>query len=184
MENPKAFAPLIKTIRTVKQMQLVERLELDETTAVKLAPTFKELDELTFGFQAARLRTHRELEALLRRSESDEELGQLLDAFWMEEEAFETKRRTLEGVLRSTLTPRQFGQWILFEQEFRRDLGRVLQRLRRRGDGGEMVPRGPGQGPRRSNRLRDGRGNWAPPGPEGRQAPPPAADAPTDDPER
>ncbi|MBI2567369.1 MAG: hypothetical protein HYV63_10090 [Candidatus Schekmanbacteria bacterium] len=167
---PERVERLFETVQTVKQMRLVARLNLDNQTAIRISRPLSEYDRLVFEQRKRARGFLHDLGAKLRDpATNDEEIKRLIAAAQAQEARDFERKRQLEGELAAVLSPKQLGQWLLFEEEFGRELDRTLRRLR----GGRHQPGPPGERgrPRRPGGRppQDGRGDPSlppPPPPE------------------
>jgi Spy/CpxP family protein refolding chaperone len=135
-----------KKIETVRMWRLTEELKLDEKTSAKLASFLSALDEKRRGLMHERMETMGDLRTLLKTEKPDEKkLKTDLDKLEKtRREMVELEGKEISGV-RDILSVEQQARYVIFQQEFRRELRGMIAGAR----GGGQGMRGPGSGPER-----------------------------------
>ncbi len=132
-----------KKIETVRLWRLTEELKLDEKTGAKLASFLSALDEQRRGLIRERMETMRGLRVVLKKGNPDEKkIKSDLDKL-------EKNRREMVGLeekeiggLKEILSVEQQARYVIFQQEFRREMRGMIAGAREGGPG----MRGPGGG--------------------------------------
>lgn len=135
-----------KKVETVRMWRLTEELKLDEKTSARLASFLSALDEKRRGLMHERMETMGDLRALLKTEKPDEkklktDLGKLEKT---RREMMELEAKEISGV-KDILSVEQQARYVIFQQEFRRELRGMIAGAR----GGGQGMRGPGSGPER-----------------------------------
>jgi Spy/CpxP family protein refolding chaperone len=126
-----------KKIETIRIWRLTERLRLDTATIAKLAPFLGSLDQRRKEILQEQATTMRELDLLVKFSKPDEaKIKAALDRLEKNQQAIhETRRREIDG-LKAILTVEQQARFLLFQQEFERELREMIAGAR--GGGGPV----------------------------------------------
>jgi Spy/CpxP family protein refolding chaperone len=109
--------------------KLVDELELREEQLTQFISRFKELRDLRGQFFRDRREAIAEMDTLLETGASDNELKSATDEFRSLETEFRQKERQLEDLLNSSLTTKQQARLIVFQDRYRRDMGRLVKNL-------------------------------------------------------
>jgi Spy/CpxP family protein refolding chaperone len=120
---------------TLRQVKMIEALELDEETAARLTVVYRRHQERNRQRMEELDERISALEEALESGASAEEIGELRSAFEVAQEAIHTGRMQLFRDAEEILTPRQVAELIVFERNFTREmrtLMREVQRDRRR----------------------------------------------------
>ena len=126
-----------KKIETVRLWRLTEELKLDEKTGAKLASFLSAMDEQRRGLMRERMETMRDLRTILKVGNPDEKkLKTDLDKL-------EKNRRDMVGLeekeingLKEILTIEQQARYVIFQQEFRREMRGMIAGARGGGTAG------------------------------------------------
>lgn len=132
-------------IHTLRLMKLVEALDLDEKTGIKVARVLKNADE-------ARRKLHQraqdKMHALKAEAEAsqprDKEITRLVDELLSIRREMHALEENEFQELRKVFTPVQQGKFVLVMHHFREKVEKMLHREKRRHRGGG--PPGPGPG--------------------------------------
>jgi Spy/CpxP family protein refolding chaperone len=143
-----------KKIETVRIWRLTEGLKLDAATSGKLASLLSSLDEQKKNLMRDHMQNMKTLRQTLKSNKPDE--GRLKTVI----ENLETSRRAMQDLkdkevsgLKDILTIEQQARYIVFQQEFHREMRGMMAKARsnelgRRNMGmGQGAGRGQGQGP-------------------------------------
>ena len=135
-----------KKIETVRMWRLTEELKLDEKTGARLASYLSALDEKRRGLMHERMETMKDLRTLLKPGKPDEKkLKAALEKLEKNRgEMLELEGEETSGV-KEILSVEQQARYVIFQQEFRREMRGMIAGARGNGPG----PRGPGSGPER-----------------------------------
>ncbi len=143
MPSDKKREEVRKKIEAVRMWRLTEELKLDEKTSARLASFLSALDGKRRGFMRERLETMRDLRAILRTGKADEKKMRA------DLDKLESNRREMEGLqdkeisgIKGLLSVEQQARYVIFQQDFRRELRRMIAGAR----GGGQAMRGPGNG--------------------------------------
>jgi Spy/CpxP family protein refolding chaperone len=141
-----------KKVEAVRMWRLTEELKLDEKTSTRLASFLSAMDEKRRDLLRERAETMRDLRAEVKAGNPDEKkMRASLDRLeknrrdMMELEGKET------GGIKNILSVEQQARYVIFQQEFRRELRGMIAGARgsgqgMRGPGGGTVGKGPGAG--------------------------------------
>ncbi len=135
-----------KKIEAVRMWRLTEVLKLDENTAAKLSAYLSSIDQQRRDIMHERMETMRALRNALRSSKPDEtKLKAAIDRLEKNHHAMtEIRGKEIAG-LKNILTTEQQARFLLFQQEFRRDIQRMIAGARGGPGRGGTGP-GPGRG--------------------------------------
>jgi Spy/CpxP family protein refolding chaperone len=141
-----------KKIETVRIWRLTERLKLDAATSAKLAPLISSIDEQKKNLMREHVQNMKTLRQALASRKPDE--GKLKAIM----ENLETNRRAMQELrdkeisgLKELLTVEQQARYMVFQQEFQREMRGMIARARGTEPGKDGIRpadgRGQGQGP-------------------------------------
>ncbi len=141
-----------KKIEAVRIWKLTEALKLDENGAAKLSAFLSSIDQQRRDIMREQMETRRELRHTLQAPKPDEsKLKAAIDKLEKNRRAMmEIRDKELSG-LKNILTTVQQARFLIFQQEFRRDIERMIAGARGgpgRGGMGFGPGRGQGPGPR------------------------------------
>jgi Spy/CpxP family protein refolding chaperone len=135
---------LQETMHIYMLFRLTEELELSDEQALKLMPLIKERENAGWEFFGLQAEKHRELSAMVEDDEvSDAEIENLLNELRQAQRTYHEQEEQLELEIAALLSPRQFAKFLVFKQQFHRDMQQRVRRLRgmdhkgRRGDRAE-----------------------------------------------
>lgn len=133
-----------KRVETIRIWRLTERLKLDPATSAKLASLLSSLDEQKKKLMREHVQSMKTLRQALKVAKPDE--GMLKDGI----EKIEANRRALHELkdkeissLKDILTTEQQARYLVFQQEFHREMRGMIAKAR----GNEPGKGGRGQGP-------------------------------------
>lgn len=124
---------LWQRIQEVRLVRLKEDLKLSEAEAGKLFPQLRTLDDKKREIGKERLMLLRQIK---KGGASDEEMARQLSALEANSNALMELRKEIQGVLKSHLTPGQQGQYILFQQKFKKELREIIRSEKKARQGG------------------------------------------------
>jgi len=135
-------------IRTLRLMKLVEVLDLDEKTGIKVARVLKQTDEERKTLHGKAQDRMRALEAAAAANKPrNKELTRLVDELLsIRRELHQVEEKEFKE-LRKVFTPLQQGRYVLVMHQFREKVQRLLHREGRRHRRGPGGPPGAGPGP-------------------------------------
>lgn len=138
-----------KKIETVRIWRLTEKLKLDTTTSAKLASLLSSFDQQRQGIVREQVATMRELRVSLQSQKPDEaRIKTALDTLQKNQHSMQELRDREYGRLKDILTIEQQARFLLFQQEFRREMQNMISNARNGNRGrGPMVGRGKGNSP-------------------------------------
>ena len=133
-----------KKVETVRMWRLTEELKLDEKTGARLASFLSALDEKRRGLMHERMETMRNLRTILKTGKPDEKKlkADLEKIEKNRREMMELEGKETDGV-KDILSVEQQARYVIFQQEFRREMRGMIAGARGNGQG----MRGPGNGP-------------------------------------
>jgi Spy/CpxP family protein refolding chaperone len=138
-----------KKIETVRIWRLTEKLKLDTTTSAKLASLLSSFDQQRQGIIREQMATLRELRISLKSLKPDEaKIKTALDKIQKDQHSMQELRDREYGGLKDILTIEQQARFLLFQQEFRREMQSMISNARSSNRGrGPMAGRGKGNSP-------------------------------------
>ncbi len=132
-----------KKIEAVRIWRLTEELKLDENTAAKLSAYLSSFDQQRRDILRERMATMREMRSALKASKPDEtKLKAALNKLEKNQRALQDVRDKELAGLKNILTIEQQARLLVFQQDFRREMQRMIT-----GAGGNGPGRGRGQMP-------------------------------------
>jgi hypothetical protein len=140
-EGPPPGSPeweeMMDRIATVRIFKLTQALDLDETTAIKLAGYLKDRDAERMELNANRGRMAREIKEFLDAGADDDARAKELlnEAVDLETRTHEAERELVEG-LDGVLSPSQQLRFILANREFDREVREMIRQHRKERGGG------------------------------------------------
>jgi Spy/CpxP family protein refolding chaperone len=134
-----------KKVETVRIWRLTEELKLDEKTSARLASLLSAMDEKRRGLMRERMETMKDLRVLLKAGTPNEKkLKADLDKLEKDRrEMMELDGKETSGV-KEILSIEQQARYVVFQQEFRREMRGMIAEAAR---GGGQGMRGPSNGP-------------------------------------
>lgn len=150
--DAKKRAEVRKKIEAVKIWRLTEELKLDEKTSARLASFLSAMDENRRGLMHERMETMKDLRTILKTKKPDEKkLKADLDKL-------EKNRREMveldgkeTGGVKDILSVEQQARYVIFQQEFRRELRGMISGARGNGQGVHGPASRTGEGPGSGN---------------------------------
>ncbi len=123
-----------KLIEIIWIWKLVDELQLEEEQLTQFISRFDDLNDLKGKYYKNRHASINEMSKLLKANASDSELKLLTDKFKNIEIEFRQKERKLGELLNSDLTVKQRARFIVFQNEYRNDMRRLVKNLRELSD--------------------------------------------------
>jgi Spy/CpxP family protein refolding chaperone len=135
-----------KKVEAVRIWRLTEELKLDEKTSARLASFLSALDEKRRGLMRERMETMKDLRSLLKTQNPNENnMKAALDKLEKNRrEMVDLEGKEIGGV-KDILTVEQQARYVIFQQEFRREMRGMISGARGGGQG--MRAPGAGSGP-------------------------------------
>lgn len=134
-----------KKIEAIRIWRLTEALKLDADTSVRLSSILSSLDLKRREIQREQMEAMRALRQTLRSSKPDEaKLKSLLDRLESNHRSMQELREREIKNLKEILSPEQQARFLIFQQEFQREMRGIIEGARGGGQGQGM--RGAGQG--------------------------------------
>ncbi len=132
---------MMEKIETIKMWKLMEALNLDSETALKVFPIIKEMDRKRAELMQEKRTLTRKIRNLVNaRNGKAVKIDILASKLFDLNERIAALAREEYKKLKSVFSERQMGQYLLFQQQFRREL---IRRWFRKKQGG--APRIPGE---------------------------------------
>ncbi|HEY6012196.1 MAG TPA: hypothetical protein VIX18_12090 [Nitrospirota bacterium] len=146
-----------KKIEAIRIWRLTETLKLDTETSAKLASVLSSLDQKRRDILREQMETMRTLRETLRSAKPDEaKLKPLLERLESNHRAMQELRNREIKDLKEFLTIEQQARFLVFQQEFQREMRGIIEGARGGGQGkGMMGGSGPGMG---GGRMRGNQG--------------------------
>ncbi len=137
---------LRKKIEAVRIWRLTEELKLDANSAAKLSAYLSSFDQQRRAIQHDQMATMRDLRRLLNASKPDEsKLKTAIEKLEKNRHALQESREKEIAGLKNILSTEQQARFLLFQQEFRREMQGMISGARGGGMGHGQGP-GPGTG--------------------------------------
>ncbi|HUI45252.1 MAG TPA: hypothetical protein VL122_04555 [Nitrospirota bacterium] len=138
-----------RKIEAVRIWRLTEVLNLDTVTSAKLAAYLSSMDQQRMELIHDQMMTMRELRRLLNTPKPDEQsLKVALSRLGQSRHAVQELRDKELNGLKDILTTEQQARYVLFQQEFQREIREMIAGARRRGAAGRgQMGNGPGGPP-------------------------------------
>lgn len=136
-----------KKVEAVRMWRLTEELKLDEKTSTQLASFLSSIEEKRRGLIKTTMDATRDLRTTLSTAKPDEgRLRATLDRIEKSQrELIELRGKEMSG-LKGMLTVEQQARYVIFQQEFRREMRGMIQGARGNGQGQGAQGKGPGPG--------------------------------------
>jgi Spy/CpxP family protein refolding chaperone len=118
-------------IETIRIYRLTNELDLTTEQAVEFFPKLNELQKIENEFHQRRQEILHNLREQLASGAPDKEIRESLDAF--EKTIRERVDRKIEKMreIRTLLTPRQQAKYLIFEDEFERDIREMIKEVKK-----------------------------------------------------
>ena len=139
-----------KKVEAIRMWRLTEELRLDEKTSTQLASFLSSIEEKRRGLIKTTMETTRDLKTVLSSAKPDQgRLKAALDKIEKNQrELIELRGKEMTG-LKSMLSVEQQARYVIFQQEFRREMRGMISGARGNGPGEGSPGMGPGPGGRR-----------------------------------
>ncbi|MCX7995857.1 MAG: hypothetical protein N3A65_08850 [candidate division WOR-3 bacterium] len=119
-------------IEKVRIYKLTEELDLTEEQMAKLFPKLKDMRKFESEFHRQRLELIHELKNLLEKKVNDQEIVKVLDKFQeLQRKRYEAHLKEIESI-KQILTPVQQARFIIFQEEFEREIRDLIREVRKR----------------------------------------------------
>ena len=120
-----------RLIEIIRIWKLVDELGLNEQQLTEFLPRFKELRDMRREHYRDRRRAIEELDGLVEAGNfSESSLKPKVDKFRSAEVNYYRKYKELHDALNAKLTVKQQAKYIVFEDKYRDDMGRLINTLR------------------------------------------------------
>jgi len=147
-----------KKIEAIKIWKLTEALKLDPDTSARLAAVINPLDQQRMDIAREQMTAMRELRSLLQSPKPDEaKLKTAIDKLEKNHVAMQETRNKEFKAVKGILTTEQQARFIIFQQDFRREMRGMIAGARGNG-GGPGKGMGPGGGQGRGGQMKGGGG--------------------------
>lgn len=130
-----------EALRNLRMWKLMQALKLTDEQTPKVLPKIQKMEEARRQFTKERMENLKTLREAARQTAPDEKtIRRSIDAVRKARDKFHSEEARLFDDVARDLTPRQLADLLLFEEQFRREVGKALR---------EMGPRrgGEGRGP-------------------------------------
>jgi len=135
-----------KKIEAVRIWRLTEALKLDAPTSSKLSALLSSFEQQRMGIMREQMAAMRELRRMLKTPKPDEsKIKSALDRLEKNQHAMQALRDKELGGVKEILTIEQQARFLLFQQEFRREMQGIISNARKGGPGGGPRGEGPGR---------------------------------------
>ncbi|MBI4417568.1 MAG: hypothetical protein HY563_02250 [Ignavibacteriales bacterium] len=123
--------PAAERIEQFKKIQLMEKLQLDETTSIRFFARYNSHQEDLRKLNQKRNELIDELQVLRRRNVSDAEYKKVLSELRdLADPAIEIRQKYFDD-LGSILTPKQLAEYLIFERNFIQNLREIMREMQR-----------------------------------------------------
>jgi hypothetical protein len=118
-----------------KKIRMVEALNLDEETGLKLVSRYSKHRERMKELEEDRADLVEKLDALTQANTSDAEYQKIFNEFFeIEKKTSDARKKYLEE-LKEILSNKQIGQYLVFERDFMRDVRNVVKDVQKQRQG-------------------------------------------------
>ncbi|MBI4548030.1 MAG: hypothetical protein HY707_08625 [Ignavibacteriae bacterium] len=114
-----------------KKMKLVELLDLNEDEAVRFFAKQNSHEDKQRELMGLRKEAVDDLEYMLRQKDEKKDLQKTLDKILEIDQNMFAERRRYHDELRKSLTPEQFGKFLVFERNFGQELRNAMKEMQR-----------------------------------------------------
>ncbi|MEO0190474.1 MAG: hypothetical protein ABIL70_07640 [candidate division WOR-3 bacterium] len=119
-------------IEKVRIYKLTEALDLTTEQATRFFPKLKEMRKSEQEFQKERIKLVKELKALIEANAQESEIIKILNRYSeIHKKRMIDHARELEG-LKEVLTPLQQAKFLIFQEEFEREIRNLIREVRKR----------------------------------------------------
>ena len=129
---------IMEKIETIKMWKLMDALNLDSQTALKVFPIIKKMDQERYRLRQKKRELLRRIQIAISGNQTKEKIDDLASNLFDLKTKISNLSREEYQKLKAVLSEKQLGKFLLFQQGFRRELIRRWLRERR----------GPGRGMR------------------------------------
>lgn len=117
-------------LEIVKIYKLTQELGLSSKQLVDFYPVYNKLQELKREYRSLRRETMKEYSLLAKNDASDRECEEAHRRYRAAEKIIVDKMESLRDQLEDQLTPKQKIKFMLFDDAYRRDVGKILQTVK------------------------------------------------------
>uniref|UniRef100_A0A7C4TH48 Periplasmic heavy metal sensor n=1 Tax=candidate division WOR-3 bacterium TaxID=2052148 RepID=A0A7C4TH48_UNCW3 len=119
-------------IEKVRIYKLTEALDLTTEQAAKFFPRLKEMRKTEQEFQRERIEIIQKLKQMLKEGATEQEISKVLDRY-SEIHKKKMERHIKEiGELKEILTPSQQAKFLIFQEEFEKEIRDLIKEVRKR----------------------------------------------------
>jgi Spy/CpxP family protein refolding chaperone len=135
-----------KKIEAVRIWRLTEELELDTNSIAKLSSLLSSLDRKRRDTMREQMEAMRDLRSLLKAAKPDEtKIKSLLEKIEKNHNEMQSVRNRELKSLKEILTVEQQARYLLFQQDFQREMRSMISGARGKGQGRDGMGGGPGR---------------------------------------
>ncbi len=135
-----------KKIEAVRIWRLTEELKLDTNTSAKLSSLLSSLDQQRRDTMREQMEAMRDLRSLLKSAKPDEaKIRPLIEKLEKNHHEMQALRNREFKGLKEILTIEQQARFLLFQQEFQREMRDMIAGARGKGQGRDGMGGGPGR---------------------------------------
>lgn len=127
-----------EALRNLRMWKLMQALKLTDEQTPKVLPKIQKMEEARRQFTKERMENLKALRETARQTAPDEKtIRRSIDAMRKARDKFHSEEARLFDDVARDLTPRQLADLLLFEEQFRREVGKALRDMgpRRGGEG-------------------------------------------------
>uniref|UniRef100_A0A7C6EME5 Periplasmic heavy metal sensor n=1 Tax=candidate division WOR-3 bacterium TaxID=2052148 RepID=A0A7C6EME5_UNCW3 len=119
-------------IEKVRIYKLTEELDLSEEQTIKFFPKLKEMRRNEQEFHIQRIEMIKKLKELLEEKANEQEIVKVLNKLQeLQKKRFESQLKEIEEI-KQILTPEQQARFIIFQEEFEREIRDLIREVRGR----------------------------------------------------
>ncbi|MBD3183679.1 hypothetical protein GF312_15415 [Candidatus Poribacteria bacterium] len=118
-----------RLVEIIRIWKMVDELDLEEDQLTFFLPRFKKYDKLISNYYRNRHNYIKDTKVLLESNATDIQLEEMIAKYRESEMDFFKEYRELSDELYSKLTVEQRAKFIVFQDEYRRDMRRLLKNL-------------------------------------------------------
>ncbi|HEX7321238.1 MAG TPA: hypothetical protein VF399_12890 [bacterium] len=117
-------------IEKVRMYRLTQELDLTTEQAVKFFPKLNEIRKAEQKFFEERLEIIKELKELLKNNAADKELIVVIDRLKNSQDEKQQAQAEVMDEMRDILSPQQQARFLIFQEEFEREIREVIKAVR------------------------------------------------------
>jgi hypothetical protein len=128
--SPSDVPKLVEVIKVWKLMDDVELEKLGDEKMIIFLIKYKQLEKIRFNYHREKGDAAQNLKKLLESSQSDDQIKTALENIKKIDSNFREKEKQFLDVLNSYLTPKQQAEFIVFQDNYWRDMRQMVRNLK------------------------------------------------------